>query len=66
MRLLSLDICKGKYFPKRPRALLELREMMVGACNEVTEEMSPTRRQQGVRVAEVARRDAGHIELKIL
>lgn len=65
MRLLSLEICKGKYLPKRPQTLLELREMMVGACNEITEEMSPTRRQQRVRVEECARRDGSHIEHKI-
>lgn len=60
-----MEICKGKYFPKRPQTFLELRQLMVGACNEITEKMSPTRHQQEVRVEEVARRDGGHYEQNI-
>jgi hypothetical protein len=50
-------------FPKKPQTIMELRALMIQACNEITEDMC--RRVINnitVRVVEVARRNGGHIE----
>jgi hypothetical protein len=57
---------KEKIFPKKPQTIMELRALIIQACNEITEDMS--RRVVSnitVRVEEVARRNGRHIEHSI-
>jgi hypothetical protein len=54
---------KKKISPKSPQTIMELRALLIQACNEITEDMC--RRVINnitVRVEEVARRNGGHIE----
>jgi hypothetical protein len=54
---------KVKIFPKKPQTIMELRALIIQACNEITEDMC--RRVINnitVRVEEVARRNGGHTE----
>jgi hypothetical protein len=54
---------KEKTFPKKPHTIIELRALIIQACNKVTEDMC--RRVINnitVRVEGVARRNGGHTE----
>ena len=53
---------KEKIFPKKPRTVMELRVLIIEACNEITEDLCRVIQNIGVRVEEVARRDGSHIE----
>jgi hypothetical protein len=57
------DSLKKRFFPKKPQTVMELRTLIIQACNEITEDMC--RRiinNITVRVEEVARRNGGHVE----
>lgn len=54
---------KEKILPKRPQTLLEMQELRVDACDEITEDMCHrVVNNLWVRVEEVDGREGGHIE----
>jgi hypothetical protein len=60
MWLLSSGLLKEKIFPNKLQ-IIELRALIIQACNEVTEDMCRQVINITVHV-EVARRNGGHIE----
>jgi hypothetical protein len=53
---------KEKIFLKKPQTIMELRALIMQACNDITEDMCHRAISNTVRVEEVARCNGGHIE----
>jgi hypothetical protein len=53
---------KLKIFPKKPPTVMELRTLIIQACNEITEDMCRRVINITVLVEEVGRLNGGHIE----
>jgi hypothetical protein len=57
------DSLRKRFFPKKQQTIMELRALIIQACNEITEDMCHgVINNITVRVEEVARRNGGHIE----
>jgi hypothetical protein len=53
---------KENIFPIKPQTIMELRALIIEACNEITEDMCRRVINITARVEEVARRNGDHIE----
>jgi hypothetical protein len=62
MWLLSWGFLKVEISPKKPQTIMELRALIIQACNEITEDMCCKVISITVHVEEVARHNGGHIE----
>jgi hypothetical protein len=51
-----------KIFPKKLQTIMELRTLIIQACDEITEDMCHQVINITVRAEEVARHNGGHIE----
>jgi hypothetical protein len=56
---------KENFFPKKPQKVMELRALIIQACNEITEDMCRRVMNITVHDEEVARRNGGHIDHSI-